>query len=55
MFSIPKKISGTLRSEAGATYFLRICSYLSTLRKQGLHQLSALEATLPGQSVALSF
>jgi hypothetical protein len=39
------------RSEAGATDFCRIRGYLSTLRKQGMPLLSALQATLCGHPV----
>ena len=45
------KVSGSFRSEAGATAFCRIRGYLSTLRKQGLDLLVSLEATLRGHPI----
>lgn len=55
MIKVQQKVSGTFRSVAGATHFLRIRGYLSTLRKQGISQFSALEATLRGQPPLPSF
>jgi transposase len=52
---VQQKVSGSFRSQAGATVFCRIRGYLSTLRKQGLHLLSALEATLAGHPILPSF
>jgi transposase len=55
MVKVQQKISGSFRSEAGVAAFCRIRGYLSTLRKQGVPLLSALEATLRGQPVLPSF
>jgi transposase len=55
MVKVQQKVSGSFRSEGGAVAFCRIRGYLSTLRKQGLHLLSALEATLRGHPVLPSF
>lgn len=51
MVKVQQKVSGTFRSDEGATCFARIRGYLSTLRKQGQSLFPALEATLRGQPV----
>jgi transposase len=51
MIKVQQKISGCFRSFAGATAFCRIRGYLSTLRKQGLALLNALEQVLLGHPV----
>jgi transposase len=55
MVKVQQKVSGAFRSTEGAVSFCRIRGYLSTLRKQGLHVFSALEATLRGQPLLPSF
>ena len=55
MIKVQQKVSGCFRSLAGAQAFSRIRGYLSTLRKQGLPLLSALQATLCGHPVLPSF
>ncbi len=42
MAKVRQKVSGCFRSQDGATAFCRIRGYISTLRKQSLHVLSAL-------------
>lgn len=55
MVKVQQKISGCFRSFAGATAFCRIRGYLSTLRKQGLALLTALEQVLLGHPVLPDF
>jgi transposase len=51
MVKVQQKVSGTFRSPAGAHAFARIRGYLSTLRKQGLPVLAALESVFHGHPV----
>ena len=55
MVKVQQKVSGCFRSRAGAEAFARIRGYLSTLRKQEMPVLAALEATLLGHPVLPSF
>jgi len=48
MVKVQQKISGGFRSAEGAENFCRIRGYISTLRKQGLHVLSALQSVFLG-------
>ncbi len=49
MVKVQQKVSGTFRSASGAHAFARIRGYLSTLRKQGIPLLAALESLFAGQ------
>jgi transposase len=51
MVKVQQKVSGTFRSEIGAHAFARIRGYLSTMRKQGLPALAALESIFHGHPI----
>ncbi len=55
MLKVQQKVSGSFRSMAGAEAFARIRGYLSTLRKQGVVLLPALEALCMGQPLYPAF
>lgn len=48
MMKVQQKISGGFRTPEGATIFCRLRSYLSTMRKQGIHLLTALQHVFLG-------
>ncbi len=55
MIKVQQKVSGCFRTEQGIAMFCRIRSYLSTLRKQGIKLLSALDHTFAGDPVLPAF
>lgn len=50
MVKLKQKISGTFRSKAGANWFCRLRSYISTVRKHGLNTLNSLKDAFLGKS-----
>ena len=48
MMKVRQKISGGFRTPEGAAIFCRLRSYLSTMRKQGVHLLTALQHVFLG-------
>jgi transposase len=55
MIKVQQKISGTFRSEQGATAFCVIRSYLSTMRKQGRSMLAAMAAVFHGSPFPIAW
>ena len=49
MAKVQQKISGTFRSQAGATAFCRIRSYISTAGKNGINAIEAIRALFAGR------
>ena len=48
MVKVKTKVSGCFRTKAGAENFLKIMSYISTARKQGVNPFSAILFALGG-------
>ncbi len=55
MLKVQQKVSGSFRADRGAEAFSRIRGYLSTLSKQGLALLAALEAVFTGHPLYPEF
>jgi transposase len=55
MFKVQHKVSGCFRSPRGGAVFGRIRGYLSSLRKQGITCLAALETVFAGKPLAPSY
>jgi transposase len=49
MVKVQQKVSSCFRSQQGATFFCRIRSYISTMRKQGVSAFEALQQAFRGQ------
>ncbi len=55
MVNVQQKISGCFRTTSGAQTFCRIRGYLSTMKKQGVHLLSALKSVFSGNPLMPEF
>jgi transposase len=55
MLKVQQKVSGSFRSDRGADAFACLRGYLSTLRKQGVALLAALETVVAGQPLYPDF
>src|SRR5262245_3629881 len=49
MLKVQQKIAGSFRADAGSVAFARIRGYLSSMRKQGVALLAALQTVFTGQ------
>jgi transposase len=49
MMKVQQKISGCFRSKEGAKVFCRIRGYISTVRKQGINVLDAIQMAMEGK------
>ncbi|MCA1599383.1 MAG: IS66 family transposase [Chloroflexi bacterium] len=55
MVKVQQKITGGFRTAEGASMFCRIRGYISTMRKQGQHVLTALESVFTGKPLSPVF
>ncbi len=55
MLKVQQKVSGCFRSDRGADAFACLRGYLSTLRKQGVALLAALEMVVAGRPLYPAF
>lgn len=51
MVKLQQKISGTFRTDQGAKYFCRTRSYISTVKKNGINVLKALNDAIDGHAI----
>jgi transposase len=49
MLKVQQKIAGSFRADSGSEAFVRIRGYLSSMRKQGVALLVALQSVFSGQ------
>ena len=55
MLKVQQKIAGSFRADSGSEAFARIRSYLSSMRKQGVALLAALQTVFTGQPLYPAF
>ncbi len=55
MLKVQQKVSSCFRSDHGADAFARLRGYLSTLRKQGVALLAALQTIVSGRPLYPAF
>jgi transposase len=55
MLKVQQQVAGWFRAPRGSAAFARLRSYLSTLRKQGVALLAALETLFAGQPFSPAF
>jgi transposase len=55
VLKVQQKVSGLLRSMAGAEQFCRIHSFISTVKKQGLNVIESIYQITTGKQIYLDF
>ncbi len=55
MLKVQQKISGSFRTDSGSVAFARIRDYQSSMHKQGVPLLAALQSVLSGQPLYPAF